>query len=170
MTHRPGMVSRSRHDVPPSSSRADSTVATTAKTIWNTAGSATRAIALPARTPSRIGTAQARRTLKSTVPLRAWARAETNAIGTIIASEVPIASGMATASASPISRNTSKKTGTLIAPPPTPKSPASRPIAAPAPVRAASSPISWAGSIVPSTSTTGGEAREARAVAPAETR
>jgi hypothetical protein len=83
-------------------------------------------------TPTKTGTVQARMIPMSTVPRAAWDRADRIEVGTIIASDVPTASGIAISSDTPVSRKVSKNTGTLTAPPPIPKIPASMPMLAPA--------------------------------------
>ena len=50
----------------------------------------------------------------------------------MMASEVPTASGVLTASGMPRNRKRSCSTGTMTAPPPTPKTPARMPVTAPA--------------------------------------
>ena len=60
----------------------------------------------------------------------------------MIASEVPTQSGMRTSSGTPAMRNTSYRTGMTIAPPPTPNSPANRPMTMPAATSVNASQIS----------------------------
>ncbi len=60
----------------------------------------------------------------------------------MIASDVPTQSGMRTSSGTPAMRNTSYSTGMTIAPPPTPKSPANRPMKRPAAISVNASQIS----------------------------
>ena len=52
-------------------------------------------------------------------------------VGTMIASEVPMQSCMRTSSGTPMMRNTSYSTGTMIAPPPMPNRPARKPASTP---------------------------------------
>ena len=68
----------------------------------------------------------------STMPLARCAWKERIEVGMITASEVPTQSGMRTSSGTPMTRNTSYRIGTMTAPPPTPKTPARRPVSAPA--------------------------------------
>src|SRR5690348_8945949 len=64
----------------------------------------------------------------------------------MIASEVPMQSCMRTSSGTPMTRNTSYNTGTMIAPPPIPNRPARMPTRMPAPaIQPASSAISLGG-------------------------
>ena len=72
-------------------------------------------------------------------------------MGTMIANEVPIQVWMRTSSGTSSTRNTSYSTGTMMAPPPLPNSPARRPTSMPAPaIQSASkaiSPIGYPSSI-----------------------
>jgi hypothetical protein len=89
------------------------------------------AICAPTSEPSTSPGAIATTIGHDTAP-RLWcARAEANAVNTIDAADVPIASGSRWSLRTPSCVNTSTSTGTIVKPPPMPSSPARKPTNAP---------------------------------------
>ena len=84
----------------------------------------------------------------SIAPFARCLRAETMEVGTMVASEVPTASFIWTASGMPKSGKTLNSTGTMTMPPPTPSSPARVPETRPVAAIASARPASQRGSCI----------------------
>src|ERR1051325_1118803 len=99
----------------PSSILVEMRPAIATNAILNTPAGATAARSEPAATPRITGTVHSRKTSGITRPRAACARQERQAVGMMIASEVPTQSCMRTASGTWYMRNNSQRTGTIAA-------------------------------------------------------
>ncbi len=85
----------------------------------------------PSAAPTTIAGVQPRSRAPSMAPRRRCARADAIEVGTIVASEVPTTSNIATSRGTSKISATTTRTGTTTMPPPTPSRPASSPAMAP---------------------------------------
>src|SRR6202789_3809814 len=149
--------------------------------ILKMAAGANAAIAAPITTPTITGTVQIRNTSGMTMPRARCARYERQAVGRMIASDVPMHNCIRTVSGTSNNWKISNSTGTMTAPPPIPNMPASRPVTTPAPTTATSNQSNsaveasgilltlrhtsrcrrWSGSVRPTLRSTGSRAGEA---------